>query len=358
MDKKRNVGIIFGGKSGEHEVSLNSAYNVMKAIDRDKFDITPVGITKDGKWIVYDGDIENIKDGTWIDHVTMPSTNLEILAGGKLDEIDVFFPVLHGTFGEDGTIQGLFDIMNVPYVGCGVLASSVAMDKVATKEICKAAGVGTGEYAMLRKSEVLEDMDKCVNLIELCFDYPVFVKPANMGSSVGISKATDKASLKEAIEEAIKYDTKLIIEAFIAGREVEVAVLGNEDAQASVVGEVIPCNEFYDYEAKYLSGDSSVVIIPADISEELSERVRRMAVKAYNAICGSGLARVDFFIEDGGNILLNEINTLPGFTNISMYPKLWQATGIEYTDLITKLIDLAYERYDARKELIYSKESK
>ncbi len=356
MDKKINVGIVFGGRSGEHEVSLNSAYNVMKAIDGDKFDITPIGITKEGKWVVYDGDIELIKDGTWVNNVTMPEKNLSVLSDGSLENIDVFFPVLHGTFGEDGTIQGLFDIMDVPYVGCGVLASSVAMDKVATKEICKAAGVHTGEYAMLRKTEILGDMDKCVKLIELCFEYPVFVKPANMGSSVGISKATDTKSLKAALTEAIKYDTKLIIEAFVAGREVEVAVLGNEDAEASVVGEVIPCNDFYDYEAKYLSGDSSVVIIPADISEELSERVRRLAVKAYNAIGASGLARVDFFIEDGGNVLLNEINTLPGFTNISMYPKLWQATGIEYRDLITKLIGLAYERYNRRKELIYSKE--
>ncbi len=356
MDKKINVGIVFGGKSGEHEVSLNSAYNVMKAIDSDKFDVTPVGITKDGKWVVYDGDIECIKDGTWVDYVKMPSANLEVVANGSLDNIDVFFPVLHGTFGEDGTIQGLFDIMDVPYVGCGVLASSVAMDKVATKEICKASGVNTGEYAMLRKTEILADTDKCVNLIELCFEYPVFVKPANMGSSVGISKAVNRQTLKEALMEAIKYDTKLIIEAFVAGREVEVAVLGNEDANASVVGEVIPCNDFYDYEAKYLSGDSSIIVIPADISEELSERVRRLAVKAYNAIGASGLARVDFFIEDGGNVLLNEINTLPGFTNISMYPKLWQATGIEYRDLITKLIGLAYERYNARKELIYSKE--
>ncbi len=356
MEKKINVGIIFGGKSGEHEVSLNSAYNVMNAIDRDKFDITPIGITKEGKWVIYEGELEKIKDGTWVEVSDMPKTNLEVLAGGKLEDIDVFFPVLHGTFGEDGTIQGLFDIMDVPYVGCGVLASSVAMDKIATKQVCKAAGVNTGEYAMLRKSEVVEDIDKCANLIQLCFDYPVFVKPANMGSSVGISKAKDLDSLKAALLEAIKYDTKLIIEAFVSGREVEVAVLGNDDARASVVGEVIPCNDFYDYEAKYLSGDESVVIIPADISEELSERVRRAAVKAYNAIGGSGLARVDFFIAEGDTILLNEINTLPGFTNISMYPKLWQASGIEYTDLITKLIDLAFDRYNKRKELIYSKE--
>jgi len=356
MEKKINVGIIFGGKSGEHEVSLNSAYNVMNAIDKDKFDITPVGITKDGKWIVYDGDIQKVKDGTWVDEVEMPETNLEILAGGKLENIDVFFPVLHGTFGEDGTIQGLFDIMDVPYVGCGVLASSVAMDKIATKQICKEAGVNTGEFAMLRKSEILSDLEKCANLIQLCFDYPVFVKPANMGSSVGISKAKDMDTLKAALLEAVKYDTKVIVEAFVSGREVEVAVLGNENAEASCVGEVIPCNDFYDYEAKYLSGDESIVVIPADISEELSERVRRAAVKAYNAISGSGLARVDFFIAEGDMILLNEINTLPGFTNISMYPKLWQASGIEYTELITKLIDLAFERYDRRKELIYSKE--
>ena len=348
MDKKINVGVLFGGKSGEHEVSLNSAYNVINAMDKDKFDITMIGIDRSGKWMIYEGDPVNIKNDTWHCGLTVPKNNLAVLGDDRIGNIDVFFPVLHGTFGEDGTVQGVFDMMDVPYVGCGVLGGSVAMDKVVTKQVCESAGVSTCEYTCLYKKEILEDVDKCVNLLTVFYDLPLFVKPANMGSSVGISKATDKESLKEALLEAVKYDNKVIIETFVKGREVEVAVMGNDDIQASCVGEIVPCNEFYDYEAKYLSGDNSAVIIPADFEEALSERIRRMAVKSYQAIGASGLSRVDFFVTDSGDVLLNEINTLPGFTNISMYPKLWEASGIGYTDLITKLIELAFDRYNSR----------
>lgn len=356
MGKKINLGVVFGGKSGEHDVSLNSSYNVIKAIDKNKYDITMIGITSDGQWLIYGGDAENIKNGTWEQDTKNIKSDFSVFKDEIFSKIDIFFPVLHGTFGEDGTIQGFFEMLDKPYVGCGVMASSVAMDKTVAKVVFKSEGIPVVDGITVYKTDII-DIEHCIEKILSEFSFPVFIKPANMGSSVGISKAHDKEELKIALLEAAKYDNKILIEKFIKCKEIEMAVLGNETPNASCAGYVIPCNEFYDYEAKYLSGDDSEIIIPAPIPSEISDQLKDYAVKAFMAIGGSGLSRVDFFIEEGSNnIYLNEINTMPGFTNISMYPKLWEASGISYPDLIEKLIVLGFERYNKRKELLFKKD--
>ena len=354
MQEKINVGIVFGGKSGEHEVSLNSAYNVIESIDQNKYSITMIGITKNGQWKIYTGEPKKIKENTWQQDDHYIKDNFSLFNDEEINVIDIFFPVLHGTFGEDGTIQGLFEMLDKPYVGCGVLASATAMDKDITKVILANEHIPVTGSVVFSKSEIIQDIDNAIGEIESLFRYPVFIKPANMGSSVGISKAHSKQELIIALTEAIKYDTKILVEEFIQGKEIEVAVLGNEDPEISCTGYVMPCHEFYDYEAKYLSGDDSEIIIPAPIESTLSDNIRLYAKKAFKAINGSGLARVDFFVQDETNkIYLNEINTMPGFTNISMYAKLWEASGIRYSDLIDRLITLGFERYDTRQELIY-----
>jgi len=353
---KLNIALIFGGKSGEHEVSLVSTASIYKHIDKDKYNVFTIGITKEGTWMYYEGNEENIKNGNWanlankkVDVNLVPSGNKEvgiIFEDGRVEKLDVLFPVLHGPYGEDGTIQGLFEISQIPYVGCGVLASSVGMDKLICKKVFSEIGLPQVNYTDTSRWAFNMDSDKELNDIEAKLSYPIFVKPANLGSSVGISKATDREELLKGIEEALKYDSRIVLEQGIDAREIEVAVLGNDEVKASIAGEIKPAKDFYDYEDKYING-ASTYDIPANISEENMENIRRMAVEAFKGIDGKGLSRVDFFIDrNSGEIFINEINTLPGFTNISMYPKMWEATGLPYTQLIDKLIELAI---DAKK---------
>jgi D-alanine-D-alanine ligase len=353
---KINIGVVFGGKSSEHEVSLISASNVMEAMDRTRYDVTPIGITRDGEWHLFNGELSEIADGTWETDREHLISDFSLFHDPLLRAIDIFFPVLHGTFGEDGTIQGLFEMMDKPYVGCGVLASASGMDKEITKMLCRQKGIPVVDDIVLTKGNFSVDKEKYIHSVTERFPFPVFVKPANMGSSVGIAKAHDEKELQTAIEDAFRYDTKVLIEEFIAGTEIETAVLGNENPIASCVGEIVPCNEFYDYDAKYLSGDDSKILIPAPIDPALAEQIRTYAVELFRVIGGSGLSRVDFFADEArGVVYLNEINTMPGFTNISMYPKLWEASGIGYADLITRLIELGFEHHRTRKALLYRK---
>ena len=350
---KLNIALIFGGKSGEHEVSLVSTASIYKHIDKDKYNVFTIGITKEGTWMYYEGSEENIKNGNWVNLANknvevnlVPSANKEvgiIFEDGRTEKIDVLFPVLHGPYGEDGTIQGLFEISQIPYVGCGVLASSVGMDKLICKKVFSQVGLPQVNYTDTNRWAFNMDSDKELNDIESKLNYPIFVKPANLGSSVGISKATNRQELLSGIEEALKYDSRIVLEQGIDAREIEVAVLGNDEVKASIAGEIKPAKDFYDYEDKYING-ASTYDIPANISEENMENIRKMAVEAFKGIDGKGLSRVDFFIDrNSGEIFINEINTLPGFTNISMYPKMWEATGLPYTELIDKLRDLAID---------------
>ncbi len=382
MAKKLRVGILFGGRSGEHEVSLLSAASILKAIDRKKFDVVPIGITKEGRWLAA-ADAAGLLEGNQSavarrlragDPEATPGAKLlhegipTLLApvpgpqGPEGKAIDVVFPVLHGTFGEDGTIQGLFELAGIAYVGSGVLGSSAGMDKDAMKRLFAQAGLPIVKHVTILRSEWEASPRKITARIEAALKYPLFVKPANLGSSVGISKAHDRKELGPALDEAAKYDRKLVIEQGVGGsksraRELEVGVLGNDNPKASVVGEIIPGKEFYDYEAKYLS-EGSVPVIPAKLTKTEASKIREMAVAAFRACDLSGLARVDFLMEPDGKrrIYLNEVNTLPGFTQISMYPKLWQATGVPYSDLITRLIELALERHKDKNRNKYSRE--
>jgi D-alanine-D-alanine ligase len=381
MAKKLRVGILFGGRSGEHEVSLLSAASILKAIDRKKFDVVPIGITKEGRWLAA-GEATNLLGGDKSAVVRrLRAGDPEATPGAKLlhegiptllapipgpqgpegKAIDVVFPVLHGTFGEDGTIQGLFELAGIAYVGSGVLGSSAGMDKDAMKRLFAQAGLPIVKHVTILRSEWEASPRKATARIEAALKYPVFVKPANLGSSVGISKAHDRKELGPALDEAAKYDRKLVIEQGVGGkksraRELEVGVLGNDDPKASVVGEIIPGKEFYDYEAKYLA-EGSVPVIPAKITSAEAKQIREMAVAAFRACDLAGLARVDFLMEpDSKRIYLNEVNTLPGFTQISMYPKLWEATGVSYKDLITRLIELGLERRQDKNRNTYSRE--
>ena len=401
MAKKLRVGILFGGRSGEHEVSLLSAASVLNAIDRKKFDVVPIGITKEGHWLaagdargLLEGDTSAVAKrlragdpeatpGARLLQEGMPmllapepteSSTKEVLLASqegkrRLDSksLDVVFPVLHGTFGEDGTIQGLFELAGIAYVGSGVLGSAAGMDKDVMKRLFKEAGLPIVKHLTVLRSEWEASPRKVVTKVEAALKYPLFVKPANLGSSVGISKAHDRKELAPALNEAAKFDRKLVIEQGVGGavlrgqlqpkaRELEVAVLGNDDPKASVVGEIIPGKEFYDYEAKYLS-EGSIPVIPAKLTRGEEKQIREMAVKAFRACDLSGLARVDFLMEPAGRrrIYLNEVNTLPGFTKISMYPKLWEATGLSYRDLITRLIELAIERQGEKNRNTYSR---
>jgi D-alanine-D-alanine ligase len=392
MGKKLRVGVLFGGRSGEHEVSLLSAASILKAIDRDKFDVAPIGITKEGRWLastdakgLLEGDSSTVSrhlragdpettPGAKLLHEGIPTlmapepsspTSLVQKEGldGQSQALDVVFPVLHGTFGEDGTIQGLFELAGIAYVGSGVLGSSAGMDKDVMKRLFAQAGLPIVKHVTLLRADWEKSPRKAVALIEAALKYPVFVKPANLGSSVGISKAHNRKELGPALDLAAKYDRKIVVEAGVGGkkaraREFEVAVLGNDDPKASVVGEIIPGKEFYDYEAKYLS-EGSVPVIPAKINRAESKKIRDMAVEAFKACDLSGLARVDFLMEPDGKrrIYINEVNTLPGFTSISMYPKLWEATGVSYKHLITRLIELALERHSDKNRNTYSYEA-
>lgn len=395
MAIKLRVGILFGGRSGEHEVSLLSAASVLNAIDRKKFDVVPIGITKDGRWLA-SGDAQGllVGDPNAIarrlragDPEATPGARLlqegiptllapePVVTGAALAgsvqppaaNLDVVFPVLHGTFGEDGTIQGLFELAGIAYVGSGVLGSAAGMDKDVMKRLFQQAGLPIVKHITLLRADWEKQPRKAIQQVEAALKYPLFVKPANLGSSVGISKAHDRGELGPALTLAARYDRKLVVEQGVGGskrgaaaaraRELEVAVLGNDNPKASVVGEIIPGKEFYDYEAKYLS-EGSVPVIPAKLTKAESKQIREMAVAAFRACDLSGLARVDFLMEPDGKrrIYLNEVNTLPGFTEISMYPKLWQATGVPYTELITQLIELALERHAEKSRTTYSRD--
>ncbi|GAA0865060.1 D-alanine--D-alanine ligase [Paraclostridium tenue] len=351
--EKLSVALIFGGKSGEHDVSRVSASSIFKHINKEKYDVHTIGITKDGNWIYYNGSAEDMANGEWenladndVKINLIPNGNYKVgleFKDGSFKKIDVLFPVLHGPYGEDGKIQGVFEISNIPYVGCGVLASSVGMDKLICKKVFSQIGLPQVNYTYTNKWEFNLNKEKELDKIESELNYPIFVKPANMGSSVGISKACNREELLKGINEALKHDTRIVLEQGINAREIEVAVLGNDDVKASIAGEIIPAKDFYDYEDKYVNGASKLEI-PAKVDEITMESIRNMAINAFKGIDGSGLSRVDFFIDkETDEIYINEINTLPGFTNISMYPKLWDATGIQYTDLIDKLIQLAIE---------------
>lgn len=350
---KLNVALIFGGKSGEHEVSLASSASIYTHIDKSKYNIFTIGITKDGRWMYYEGNEENIRNGEWVNLANknveinlVPVGNKEVgivFEDGRLEKIDVLFPVLHGPYGEDGTIQGLFEISQIPYVGCGVLASSVGMDKLICKKVFTQIGLPQVDYTDTHKSVFNKYTQEELNKIEEKLNYPIFVKPANLGSSVGISKANNREELLSGINEALKFDARIVLEQGIDAREIEVAVLGNNEVKASIAGEIKPAKDFYDYEDKYING-SSTYDIPANINEIDMENIRKMAIEAFKSIDGKGLSRVDFFIDkNSGEIFINEINTLPGFTNISMYPKMWEATGLNYSSLIDSLIQLALD---------------
>ena len=352
--KKLSVCVLFGGISPEHEVSLRSAESVLNNMDPNKYNIFPVGITKDGGWVLYTGtDYSLLPTGEWRDYPGNRRAAISPVRGQGLlsfegdcvvrERIDVVFPVLHGENGEDGAMQGLLQMAGIPYVGPHVAASAVAMDKTLTKLVADKAGIVQADWYLVRRSELENRVDHVIAALEARFSYPVFVKPAGTGSSVGVSKATDRESLEAALIAASVYDEKILVEEFIHGREVEVAVMGNENPVASVCGEIDSGAEFYDYDAKYVT-DTSTAYIPARIPEDTEEEVRDAAVRIYSAIGCQGLSRVDFFVTyEDNRVVFNEINTLPGFTSISMYPKLFAASGIAYGQLIDALINLALE---------------
>lgn len=345
LTRMLNLCLIFGGMSGEHSISCVSASYVAENLDTEKYNVYKIGITKNGEWKLFDGDFEKMRDGTWYDEslksciISPDRSHKGILVEGKLISIDVLFPVLHGIFGEDGCIQGLFELSGIPYVGCGVAASMLGMDKVLSKLAYKDAGLLQADWIHFDDINSIP-ADDAAKKVEEKFSYPVFVKPANTGSSLGITKAHDRDELKNAFSIASEVDRKVLVEEFIAGHEVECAVLGNENPVASCVGEVLSAGEFYDFDSKYVDS-SSKTAIPAELPEEISEKVRAEAVKAYKAIGAKGLSRADFFVTYDGRVLVNELNTLPGFTSISMYPKLWMHEGYSYSELLDRLIGLA-----------------
>ncbi len=382
--ERLKVAVLFGGRSGEHEVSIMSARSVMHALDPEKYEAIPVGITRQGRWLIGADPMKALesedftgtqsaaifadpsKQGLWADIEAQAATNnhLAAIEGSEstlasLSRVDVVFPVLHGTFGEDGTVQGLLELAGVPYVGGGVLNSALAMDKIAFKDVVKARGLPITDYVWTTRRQWQAEPEAVMDEVERKLGYPTFTKPANLGSSVGICKCHDRAELREGLEEAARYDRRILAEwAVPDAREIEVSVLGNEEPIASIPGEVIPSREFYDYAAKYLDQgeDASALLIPAPLDEDTIRKAQMLAVEAYRAIDGAGMARVDFLLSrTTGDLYLNEINTIPGFTAISMYPKLWEASGVPYSRLLDSLIDLALDRHDenARSERVF-----
>ncbi len=353
---KKTLALLFGGRSGEHEISIISARSVASAVNPSQFTLLPIYITRDGKWLgeaasrsVLEKDYETlIKNPDALQKERARIAKLKGFFKFDFSKIDVVFPILHGTFGEDGTVQGLLEMMNLPYVGNGVLASALTMDKATAKAIFKEAGLKVVSYVVGFRHELESNLSAVVKRCEKALTYPMFVKPANLGSSVGISKAKTRTELEKALKLAACYDRKILIEQGLSVRELEVAVLGNQDVRVSVVGEIVPSNEFYDYEAKYIKGDSKL-FIPAQLPKRIVSAVQQQAIIAFKAAGCEGMARVDFFLEKETNqIFINEINTIPGFTSISMYPKLFLASGMSYPDLISQLIELAFERFKER----------
>jgi len=357
--KKLRIGLIFGGKSAEHEVSLQSARNIIEVLDKNKYETVLIGIDKKGLWHLHDQKsfllnesnpnlIALNKNGERISVVPERQANslVSLEKKNSVGAIDVVFPILHGPFGEDGSIQGMLKLMDIPYVGSGILGSAVGMDKEITKRLLKEAGIPVGKFMCLKnpKETTFEKVKKELGL-------PLFVKPVNMGSSVGVSKVTSKNEFKKALELAFSYDRKVLIEAAIEGREIECAVLGNENPIASVLGEIAVTVDFYSYEAKYIDENGASLIIPASVSHKISEKIQRLAIQTFKVLGLEGMARIDFFLKSNGEVFVNEANTIPGFTKISMYPKLWEKTGISYSKLLDILIKLAIERYKKDKKL-------
>lgn len=352
--EKRNLAVFFGGVSSEHEISLISATSILENLSAEKYCVYKVGITRDGRWLLYSGPISEIQSGQWENHpdnvpaFLSPDSSLKGLValypdGAKVLPVDVLFPALHGKNGEDGTIQGLFALSGIPFVGCDTLSSAVCMDKAVTHSLLSNANIEQAHYLWFYADRYEVAADTIKNKIIARLTFPVFVKPANAGSSVGVSKVERPEDLDAAIALAASQDSKIVVEEGIKGQEVECAVLGNRDAEASVVGEIGASAAFYDYDDKYKNGTSQLYI-PARISDEKMEEIRQTAVRAYRLLGCSGLARVDFFLTEDQKVILNEINTLPGFTSISMYPKLWMHMGLTYSELLDKLIDLAFAR--------------
>lgn len=363
LKDKLRLAVIFGGRSGEHEVSLMSARSVLDALDREAYDITEIGITKEGRWLSGDDALKAFETGRQADLIPvalLAEPGLAMLYERSseglrpLTDLDVVFPVLHGTYGEDGTLQGLLELADLPYVGAGVLAAAATMDKGLFKTLMMGSGIPVVPGITVNSSELPERMEAVLARVEALGAYPFFTKPANLGSSVGINKVTNRSDLLEGLMEAAGYDRRLVIEVGVNAREIEVSVMGNDEPEASIPGEIIPGDEFYTYDAKYID-DTSELLIPAAIDEITAAEIRRLAVEAYRAVDGAGLARVDFLLDaDSGEIYLNEINAIPGFTKISMYPKLWEASGISYSELLDRLIAYALERYEQKRNLIRS----
>jgi len=361
MAKKTIVGILCGGRSGEHEVSLLSAKSVISAIDREKYEAQIIGIGKDGRWNLMNEKsfLKNQDDPSKIglsdngeEIFISPTPNNSIFhTKDKAIHIDVIFPVLHGTYGEDGTLQGMLDMISIPYVGADYLGSAVAMDKDVAKRLLKQAGLPTPDFLVFNREDT-QNIEDILDTIEKTITYPLFVKPANLGSSVGIEKVKDQTELKTALNEAWLYDIKVIVEKGLDAREIECSLLGNYEVLASELGEIIPNHDFYSYEAKYLDPNGANLVVGVEIDPKIKKNIQDLAIKAYKTLGCEGMARADFFVENGtNNIYINELNTIPGFTKISMYPKLWEKSGIEYSELIDKLINLAFERHEIRQRL-------
>ena len=370
MTEKLRVGVIFGGQSGEHEVSLVSAQGIMSAMDKEKYEIIPIGITKGGRWLTSGEPMKLLQaGGPDADAEQAEPGARELVVRGRRDlvpgtretgfpQVDVVFPVLHGPYGEDGTVQGLLELADIPYVGAGVLGSALGMDKIAMKAVFASHGLPVVEHVALKRKDWERDPEAMMELIEKELGYPCFVKPANLGSSVGISKVHEPSELAPALALAARYDRRMLAERAVNAREIEVSVLGNDEPIASLPGEIVPSREFYDYIAKYVD-DTSELIIPANLPPEITRRIQELAVVAFLAVDCAGMARVDFFLDkDTGELYVGELNTIPGFTPISMYPKLWEASGISYSELIDRLIELALERHadNASSETSYSPE--
>jgi len=356
MNNKKNIAILFGGKSAEHEVSLQSAKSIFQEIDKDLYNPFLIGIDKEGKWFVSE-DLESVLlDGRLMKDIKKDYVALTPQCEGKVIfltgketkiKIDVVFPILHGPFGEDGTVQGVLKLADIPFVGSSVLGSAVGMDKEAMKKILKDNSIPVADYLCFYKDEEILGYEEVVKRLKS----PFFVKPANMGSSVGVSKVYKEKDYHKAISLAFDYDLKIIVEEFVEGREIECSVLGNSNPRASVLGEVIPSHDFYSYESKYIDEEGASLKVPADVNSEIAEKIQNLAVKTFKALYCEGLGRVDFFLKENGELFVNEINTMPGFTKISMYPKLWEASGVSYKDLITELINLSLKRFKIEKEL-------
>ncbi len=339
----KKIGVIFGGRSGEHEVSLLSAASVIEAIDRNKYQVVMIGITRDGQWKLHRGDISEIPSGAW-------EKTAEDISVSQLKElVDFIFPVLHGPYGEDGTIQGLFEMLDMPYAGCGVLASALCMDKVSAKKIFEEAGLPTSRYKLVYSEDLEDHMEEIVADIEAELPYVMFVKPSNMGSSVGISKVRNADELRQALLLAAKYDRRIIIEEGINCREVETGVIGNHKPEVAAVGEIVAKLDFYDYTAKYTDDSGTEISIPAKLPKLTYEKIRTLAKEAYRACDCSGFSRIDFFVDKNtGEVYINEINTIPGFTKYSMFPKMWEEMGVGFTELIERIVEFGYERYYAK----------